>query len=73
MADTHGYIDPAIYRYFAECDEVWHAGDFGPFAMVKSWKRLSRCAEFGAISTARKCGRRYREICNGNAPGWEST
>jgi putative phosphoesterase len=35
MADTHGFLDPAIYDYFAECDEVWHAGDFGPIAVVE--------------------------------------
>lgn len=35
MADTHGFLDPAILTYFAECDEVWHAGDFGPFAIVE--------------------------------------
>jgi putative phosphoesterase len=35
MADTHGFLDPAIYRYFADCDEVWHAGDFGPLAILE--------------------------------------
>ena len=30
LSDTHGYLDPLIFDYFAECDEVWHAGDFGP-------------------------------------------
>ncbi len=30
MSDTHGFLDPAIAGYFAECDEIWHAGDFGP-------------------------------------------
>lgn len=30
LSDTHGFVDPAIFDYFAECDEVWHAGDFGP-------------------------------------------
>jgi len=29
LADTHGYLDPAIFNYFDKCDEVWHAGDFG--------------------------------------------
>ena len=30
MSDTHGFLDDAIFKYFAECDEIWHAGDFGP-------------------------------------------
>lgn len=29
ISDTHGYLDPAVFDYFKECDEVWHAGDFG--------------------------------------------
>ncbi len=35
LSDTHGFLDPAIFNYFAECDEVWHAGDFGPFSMLE--------------------------------------
>jgi putative phosphoesterase len=30
MSDTHGFLDPAVLEYFGACDEVWHAGDFGP-------------------------------------------
>ena len=32
LSDSHGFLDPAIFRYFAECDEIWHAGDFGKVA-----------------------------------------
>ena len=34
MADTHGFLDEAVFEYFAECDEVWHAGDFGPVDLL---------------------------------------
>lgn len=30
LSDTHGYLDPLVFEYFAECDQIWHAGDFGP-------------------------------------------
>jgi uncharacterized protein len=30
LSDTHGYLDDAVFKYFDECDEIWHAGDFGP-------------------------------------------
>ena len=30
LSDTHGFLDPAVFTYFADCDELWHAGDFGP-------------------------------------------
>ncbi|HEY0896713.1 MAG TPA: metallophosphoesterase family protein [Sphingobacteriaceae bacterium] len=29
ISDTHGYLDDAVFRHFDNCDEIWHAGDFG--------------------------------------------
>lgn len=29
LSDTHGFIDENIISHFKDCDEVWHAGDFG--------------------------------------------
>lgn len=29
LSDTHGFLDQAIFTHFEECDEIWHAGDFG--------------------------------------------
>ncbi|MBN4081753.1 metallophosphoesterase family protein [bacterium AH-315-C07] len=29
ISDTHGYLDPKVFKYFDECDEIWHAGDIG--------------------------------------------
>lgn len=29
IADTHNYLDEAVFRHFENCDEIWHAGDFG--------------------------------------------
>ncbi len=29
IADTHNYYDSQIADYFSECEEIWHAGDFG--------------------------------------------
>ena len=29
LSDTHGYWDEKYTQYFAECDEIWHAGDIG--------------------------------------------
>jgi putative phosphoesterase len=29
ISDTHGYLDEAVFKHFENCDEVWHAGDFG--------------------------------------------
>ena len=40
LSDTHGFLDPAIFDYFAECDEVWHAGDFGPFEILEQLEKF---------------------------------
>ncbi|MCB0551153.1 MAG: metallophosphoesterase family protein [Phaeodactylibacter sp.] len=29
LSDTHSHLDESIFRYFEECDEIWHAGDIG--------------------------------------------
>lgn len=29
ISDTHSFLDDAVFRHFEQCDEVWHAGDFG--------------------------------------------
>ena len=29
ISDTHGFLHPDVFKYFAHCDEIWHAGDFG--------------------------------------------
>lgn len=29
LSDTHSWLDERILEYFAECDEIWHAGDIG--------------------------------------------
>ena len=41
ISDTHCINDPAIDRYFAGLDEIWHAGDIGD---VDTYKRLSTLA-----------------------------
>ena len=29
ISDTHSYLDPQIFEFFEDMDEIWHAGDFG--------------------------------------------
>lgn len=36
LSDTHSYLDPAIVNHFAECDELWHAGDIGDIQVCQS-------------------------------------
>ena len=40
ISDTHNYLDEAVFKHFEQCDEIWHAGDFGTIALA------NRLAEF---------------------------
>lgn len=34
ISDTHGHLDPAVFKHFKDCDEIWHAGDAGNIALL---------------------------------------
>jgi uncharacterized protein len=36
ISDTHGFLDEAVFIHFANCDEVWHGGDFGNMAVINA-------------------------------------
>ncbi|MEI6087010.1 MAG: metallophosphoesterase family protein [Bacteroidota bacterium] len=38
ISDTHGWLDPGCIKYFAGCDEIWHAGDLGVIAIADKLK-----------------------------------
>ena len=38
LSDTHGYLDPKIYKYFNKVDEIWHAGDIGSLKVIDELK-----------------------------------
>lgn len=40
ISDTHGYLDPTIFEYFENCDEIWHAGDFGGNEIAEELRKL---------------------------------
>jgi len=34
LSDTHGFLDPAIFKFFKDVDEIWHAGDVGDVKVI---------------------------------------
>lgn len=46
LSDTHGWIDEKYSEHFANCDEIWHAGDIGS-ASVSDY--LSQIAPLRAV------------------------
>lgn len=37
LSDTHSFLDERVMTHFAECDEIWHAGDVGD---IRVWDAL---------------------------------
>lgn len=35
LSDTHGHWDDRYTKHFAECDEIWHAGDIGSLEVAE--------------------------------------
>ncbi len=35
LSDTHGYWDDKYLIHFADCDEIWHAGDIGSEIIIE--------------------------------------
>ncbi len=35
LSDTHSYLDRTIFDHFADCHEIWHAGDVGDLSIVE--------------------------------------
>lgn len=38
ISDTHGFLDDAVFSHFADCDEIWHGGDFGSIEIADQIK-----------------------------------
>lgn len=34
LSDTHSFLDPSIFDYFKDVDEIWHAGDVGDIKII---------------------------------------
>jgi len=39
-SDTHNFLDPAIFKFFESCDQIWHAGDIGTIAIADELAKI---------------------------------
>lgn len=35
ISDTHGFLDESVFQHFSQCQELWHAGDFGNISLAQ--------------------------------------
>jgi len=52
ISDTHGYLDEAVFKHFENCDEVWHAGDFGEGVAQRLKQKKKILGVYGNIDDA---------------------
>lgn len=41
ISDTHSYLDPQVFEYFEDRDEIWHAGDFGTIEIADQLNEIA--------------------------------
>ncbi|MFD1141658.1 metallophosphoesterase family protein [Larkinella insperata] len=53
LSDTHGFLDPHLFTHFAQCDEIWHAGDIGSLEIIDQLRAFRPLrAVYGNIDNA---------------------
>ena len=40
VSDTHDYLDENVYKHFEDCNEIWHAGDFGSIEIANKLRSI---------------------------------
>jgi putative phosphoesterase len=59
ISDTHGSFPETVFKYFEECDEIWHAGDIGNIDVLNKLNEFKPTkAVYGNID-----GRDIRQEC----------
>ncbi len=62
LSDTHSYLDPKIFEYFKNVDEIWHAGDIGTIELADELEKFKPLkAVFGNVD-GHELRNRYPEV-----------
>ncbi len=62
LSDTHSYLDPKVFDYFKNCDEIWHGGDIGDASVADRSRISNRFALSLETSMTKKCSADIRKI-----------
>lgn len=72
LSDTHGWVNPAIYDFFKDCDEIWHAGDIGSDDVaieLDAFINRQRNVDNGQHSSSAFVANKFRAVY-GNIDDW---
>jgi len=62
FSDTHGYINPALFEFFKNCDELWHAGDWGDIETVEKIKKFKPVRSVYGNIDGQEIRREFKEV-----------
>ena len=62
LSDTHGHWDERYAKHFAECDEIWHAGDIGSLDVAEKFETFRPFRAVRGNIDGRDIRLRYPEI-----------
>ncbi|MBW7867787.1 MAG: metallophosphoesterase family protein [Brumimicrobium sp.] len=52
LSDTHSFLDPKVFEYFKDVDEIWHAGDVGDVKIIEELQKFKpTIGVYGNIDT----------------------
>ena len=55
LSDTHSYWDERYEKYFADVDEIWHAGDIGSTELAERFQAFKPFAATATVATSDAC------------------
>tara|TARA_B100000609_G_C17180465_1_gene416823 strand:- start:402 stop:905 length:504 start_codon:yes stop_codon:yes gene_type:complete len=60
ISDTHNHLENSVFKYFKDCDEIWHIGDIGSIDLLEQLEKYKPTrAVWGNID-----GHKLREAIN---------
>ena len=69
LSDTHGWVNPKIYDFFKDCDEIWHAGDIGDYDVAIELEAFIK-GQQTTDNAQQSSSKKFRAVF-GNIDDWE--
>ena len=69
LSDTHGWLNPKVYEFFKDCDEIWHAGDIGDYDVAIELAAFINSQQ--AMNNGQQTSSKKFRAVYGNIDDWE--
>lgn len=62
ISDTHGYLDRGVFKHFADCDQIWHAGDIGNISVADQLENFKPLKAVWGNIDGKQARARFKEV-----------